>query len=90
MTASDSRPPHSDSMPATAPRVSSTKKALSTARVSAGPKPMKNSAYMTTMLDRPILMPGIRPSSGVMVDSTKESAMASANSRPESATWRVF
>ena len=51
---------------------------------------MKNSAYMTTMFARPILTPGMSPSSGVMALSMKDSAMASANSRPDSATWRVL
>jgi len=50
---------------------------------------MKNSAYITTMLARPSFMPGKRPGM-VSVPSMNESAMASANSRPERAMRRVF
>ena len=90
MTSSDSNPPHSDKKPATTPRVSITKKDFSSARLNACFAPMKNSAYMTTMLARPIFTPGIRPSMGAMADSAKESAIAKANRRPDSAICLVL
>jgi hypothetical protein len=50
---------------------------------------MKNNAYMTTMLASPSFMPGKSPGM-TSVPSMKESAMASANSRPDRAMCRVF
>ena len=50
---------------------------------------MKNRAYITTMLARPSFMPGRRP--GMTSEpSMNESAMASANNRPDRAMCRVF
>lgn len=53
------------------------------------PRPMKNSAYITTIFARPSFMPGARPGM-TSVPSMKERAIASANSRPESAISCVF
>ena len=71
------------------PDTRNTNSALSTSSTSACLGPMKNSAYITTMLARPSFMPGKRPGM-VSVPSIKDSAMASANSRPERAMRRVF
>ena len=71
------------------PDTRKTNSALSTSKISACRGPMKNSAYMTTMLARPSFRPGSRPGM-VSVPSMKDSAMASANSRPDRAMCRVF
>ena len=66
------------------PDTRNTNSALSTSSTSACLTPMKNRAYITTMLARPSFMPGKSP--GITsVPSMKESAMASANSRPDRA-----
>ena len=50
---------------------------------------LKSRAYITTMLARPSFMPGRRP--GMTSEpSMNESAMASANNRPDRAMCRVF
>ena len=89
-TRKDSTPPHRDKKPAVGPRVNMANRALSSTSSAAVRVFKKSSAYMTTRLERPSFMAGIRPSSGVMADSKNDSAMARANSMPVQATSRDF
>ena len=67
----DKPPPHRDKKPAVAPRTRKANPALSKTRRKAGRRPSISSAYITTMLDSPIFIAGINPSTGVRVDSKK-------------------
>lgn len=84
-TTSDIPPPQAERMPAVAPRVKKAKRAFIITKAQAVRVCRNSSAYMTTILERPSFNAGISPKSGVMQDSSHESAIAREKSIPVSA-----